>query len=118
MCIHNSKTRSRIEKGYLLIYILGIISLVTGFFFESAYIYIPLVFLYESGYEEIKNKVRILGTFWKLFLNLGLFLFSLSAFIGGMTDKRVTVEVRRGMLVISVIVSIALVIFNFLSYLF
>lgn len=116
MCIHNLKMRSRIAKGYLILYIIGIISLVTGFFFLSAYFLVPIVSYYEDpGYWVYDDMRKNLGTLWIQYTNIGLILFLLSTFIGGMTDKRLTVEVRRGLLVTSVILSIGLVLFNYFT---
>jgi len=58
--------------------------------------------------------INNLSTFSTLFLNLGLGLFLISTFVGAMTDKRFSIEVKRGMLIASVLGIIALVIFNYL----
>ncbi len=112
--IPNSDKRAVFKKGYVLIFILGIISLLTGFVLASVVDFIPSVNYGDPGYEEYVNLIMNLGTLSTLFLNLGLGLFLLSTFVGAMTDKRFSIEVKRGMLISSVLGIIALVIFNYL----
>ena len=100
MCIPNSEKRAVLKRGYVIIFILGIISLLTGFLLESVFWFIPSVFLFIP--------------ISRFFLNLGLGLFFISTFIGAMTDKRFSIEVKRGMLIASVLGIIALIMFNFL----
>ena len=114
MCIPNSEKRAVFKKGYVIIFILGIISLLTGFVLESVVGFIPRVDYGDPGYEEFMDLLMNLLNFSTLFLNLGLGLFLISTFVGAMTDKRFSIEVKRGMLIASVLGIIALVIFNYL----
>ena len=114
ICILNSEKRAVFKKGYVIIFILGIISLLTGFVLASVVGFIPSVSWGDPGYEEYIDLITNLGTLSTLFLNLGLGLFLISTFVGAMTDKRFSIEVKRGMLIASVLGIIALVISNYL----
>lgn len=114
MCIPNSERRAVFKRGYVIIFILGIISLLTGFLLESVIGFIPSLSWGDPGYEEYNDLITKLGTFSTLFLNLGLGFFLISTFVGAMTDKRFSIEVKRGMLIASVLGIITLVIFNYL----
>lgn len=112
ICISNSEKRAVFKKGYVIIFILGIISLLTGFVLASVVGFIPRVSWEDPGYMEYINLTWNLGALSTLFLNLGLGLFLISTFAGAMTDKRFSIEVKRGMLIASVLGIIALVISN------
>ena len=114
ICIPNSEKRAVFKKGYVKIFILGVASLLTGYVLASIDGFIPSVDWGDSGYEEYIDLIMNLGTLSTLFLNIGLGLFLLSTFVGAMTDKRFSIEVKRGMLISSVLGIIALVIFNYL----
>lgn len=114
ICIPNSEKRAVLKKGYVIIFILGIISLLTGFVSTSVVGFIPRVNHGDPGYEEYINLINNLGTLSTLFLNLGLGLFLISTFTGAMTDKRFSIEVKRGMLIAFVLGIIALLISNYL----
>ena len=114
ICIPNSEKRAVFKKGYVIIFILGIISLLTGFVLTSLVGFIPKINHGDPGYEEYIDLITNLGTLSTLFLNLGLGLFLISTFVGAMTDKRFSIEVKRGMLIASVLGIIALLISNYL----
>ena len=114
ICISNSEKRAVFKKGYVIIFILGIISLLTGFVLTSLVGFIPKINHGDPGYEEYIDLITDLGTLSTLFLNLGLGLFLISTFVGAMTDKRFSIEVKRGMLIASVLGIIALLISNYL----
>jgi len=105
---------SNIKKGYVIIFILGTISLVTGFVLTSLVGFIPSVDYGDPGREEYIELIMNLGALSTLFLNLGLGLFLMSTFVGATTDKRFSIEIKRGMLIASVLGVIALVISNHL----
>ena len=111
--IPNSEKRAVFKNGYVIIFILGVASLLTGFVLASTNGFIPRVDYGDPGYEEYMDLITNLGTLSTLFLNLGLGLFLLSTFVGAMTDKRFSIEVKRGMLVASILGILALVIFNY-----
>ena len=111
--IPNSEKRAVFKNGYVIIFILGVASLLTGFVLASTNGFIPRVDYGDPGYEEYIDLITNLGTFSTLFLNLGLGLFLLSTFVGAMTGKRFSMEVKRGMLVASILGILALVIFNY-----
>jgi len=114
ICIPNSEKRAVLKKGYVIFFILGIISLLTGFVLTSVVGFIPSVSWGDSGYDEYIDLITNLGTLSTLFQNLGLGLFLISTFAGAMTDKQFSIEVKRGMLISSVLGIIALLISNYL----
>ena len=81
MSISNLEKRARFKRRYYVIYILGIISLLIGFFIANAISFIPIISFHEPGWEQYDNSVENLGTLWTLFLNLGLILFSYIALL-------------------------------------
>ena len=111
--IPNSEKRAVFKNRYVIIFLLGVASLLTGFVLASTNGFIPRVDYGDPGYEEYIDLIANLGTFSTLFLNLGLGLFLLSTFVGAMTGKRFSMEVKRGMLVASILGILALVIFNY-----
>lgn len=112
--IPNSETRANFKKVYVIVFLLGTISLVTGLVLTSLDGFIPNVNFGDPGYEEYLNLISNLGTLSTLFMNLGLGLFLLSTFVGATTDKRFSTEMKRGMLIASVLGVFALIIFNHL----
>jgi hypothetical protein len=116
--IPKSETIANLKKVYVLIFILGTISLVTGFILTSLVGFIPSVDFGDPGREEYLVLIANLGTLSTLFMNLGLGLFILSTFVGATTDKRFSIEFKRGMLISSVLGIIALVVFNHLIFYF
>lgn len=110
--------KSYFKKGYVVIFILGIISLLTGFALASVVGFIPSVDFGDPGYEEYFDLINNLGNFSTLFLNLGLGLFLISTVVGAMTDKRLSVDLKRGMLIASVLGILALVVFNYVIFYF
>jgi hypothetical protein len=114
ICIPNSEKRAVLKKGYVIIFILGVISLLTGFVLTSVVGFIPKINHGDPGYEEYIDLITNLGNLSTLFLNLGLGLFLISTFVGAMTDKRFSIEVKRGMLIASVLGIIALLVSNYL----
>ena len=111
--IPNSEKRAVFKNGYVIIFILGVASLLTGFVLASTNGFIPRVDYGDPGYEEYIDLITNLGTFSTLFLKLGLVLFLLSTFVGAMTGKRFSMEVKSGMLVAAILGILALVIFNY-----
>ena len=116
--IPKSETIANLKKVYVIIFILGTISLVTGFILTSLVGFIPSVDFGDPGREEYITLIMNLETLSTLFMNLGLGLFVLSTFVGATTDKRFSIEFKRGMLISSVLGVIALVVFNHLIFYF
>jgi hypothetical protein len=112
ICITNSDKRANYKKLYVIIFLLGAISLVTGIILTSLIGFIPSVDFGDPGREEYLNLIANLEILSTLFMNIGLGLFLMATFIGATTDKRFTTEMKRGMLIASVLGVFALVIFN------
>lgn len=115
MCIPNSENRENFRKILVIIFSLAAFSLIIGFSIESLVSFIPTIEYGEPGYEEYVELIMNLGTLSTLFLNIGLGLFFMSTFIGAMTNRRVPIEIKKGMLIASGLGIIALVIFNYLG---
>ena len=118
MSIPNSGERAFFKKGYVIIFILGIISLIIGFILTSLIGFIPSIDFGDPGYEEYYDLIMNLNSIIPLCMNLGFGLFLLSTFIGAVTDKRFSIEVKKGMLIASVLGFFSLVIFNYLTLYF
>lgn len=114
MFIPNSEERAFFKKGYVIIFILGIISLIVGYVLTSTVGFIPGVDFGDPGFDEYQELIMNLNSLSTLCLNLGLGFFLLSTFIGAVTDKRFSIEVKKGMLIASVLGLFSLVIFNYL----
>ena len=114
ICITNSDKRANFKKVYVIVFLLGAISLITGFILTSLIGFIPSVDFGDPGREEYLELIANLGTLSTLFMNLGLGFFLLATFIGATTDKRFSTELKRGLLIASVFGVLALVIFNHL----
>jgi len=118
MFISNSEVRAILKKGYVIIFILGIISLIIGLVLTSLIGFIPSVNYGDPGYEEYHDLILNMNSLSILCLNLGFGLFLLSTFIGAVTDKRFSIEVKKGMLIASVLGVFSLLIFNYFTFYF
>ncbi|NHJ20487.1 MAG: hypothetical protein EAX91_06075 [Candidatus Lokiarchaeota archaeon] len=112
--ITNSDKRANFKKFYVIIFLLGAISLLTGFVLTSLIDFIPSVDIGDPGREEYLELIANLGTMSTLFMNIGLGLFLMATFIGATTDKRFSTELKKGLLIASVLGVSALVLFNYL----
>ena len=112
ICITNSDKRANFKKFYVIIFLLGAISLVTGFVLTSLIGFIPSVDIGDP--VEYLHLITNLGIMSTLFMNIGLGLFLIASFIGATTDKRFSTELKKGLLIASVLGVSALVLFNYL----
>jgi hypothetical protein len=96
------------KKGYVKIFILGINLLIFGFVISTLLSIIPRVSYGDPGYNEYIYLMRILSSISRLFLQIGIVMFSLSLFIGALTDRTLSENVKRGLVIASGIGMLAL----------
>jgi len=114
MLISNSNSRDLIrkpiyKKGYVLIFVLGIISIIVGLSITTAITFIPSKSSMDPDYDDYIKLMQRLPSVSILFQNIGIALFSVSTFIGAITDETLSREVKRGMIITSGIGIVALV---------
>ena len=96
------------EKDYLKIFVVSILLLIVGIILIFATnIYITYTDL--STRSEVRN-YRSLVTFTQLFLQLGMILFAVSTFLGGLRDDTLSPEVRKGMIFASSVAMVGFVV--------
>ena len=105
-----STGKSNLKKGYVIIFLGFIILIIVGGIILSITRLIPSVDWGDPGYDEYITLTTNLATVSVLFQNIGITLFSLSTFLGAITDERLSKEVRRGMVIASGIGVIALLV--------
>ncbi|MFW9874633.1 MAG: hypothetical protein ACFFG0_16120 [Candidatus Thorarchaeota archaeon] len=90
---------SIIKKGFVKIFILSISLLIFGFVIGSLLTIIPKVSYTEPGYDEYLYLMRILSSASRLFVQIGIVMFSLALFMGALTDRTLSENVKRGLVV-------------------
>ena len=105
-----STGKSNLKKGYVIVFLVFIILIIVGGIILSITRLIPSVDWGDPGYDEYITLTTNLATVSVLFQNIGITLFSLSTFLGAITDERLSKEVRRGMVIASGIGVIALLV--------
>ena len=105
-----STGKSNLKKGYVIVFLGFIILIIVGGIILSIARLIPSVDWGDPGYDEYITLTTNLATVSVLFQNIGITLFSLSTFLGAITDERLSKEVRRGMVIASGIGVIALLV--------
>ena len=118
MGVINSEKRAFFKKGYVIIFILSVSFLIASFIVITIASIIPSVDFGDPGYENYIIIITNLDTISTLFMNLGLGLFLLANFVGAMTENRLSGEVKRGMLIASLLGLTALILFNYLMIYF
>jgi len=101
-----------LKKRYAQVFILALIALIAGIVIPSLISFIPIVEYGDPGYEDYLLLLSRLSSLSILFQNLGIILFTFSAFMGAITDRLLSNEVRRGLIIASGIGVVALIIFN------
>ncbi|MHA2289116.1 MAG: hypothetical protein ACXABG_10050 [Promethearchaeota archaeon] len=99
-----------LKKRYLKIFLTAFIVLVCGFAVISIASFIPRPSLYDPAYEIYQYLMQTSLAVAKLLIEIGLALFSVSSFIGALTDRSVSDNVKRGMMIASGIAILGLVV--------
>ena len=94
----------------MIVFLVFIIFIIIGAIILSITRIIPSVDWGDPGYDEYITLTNNLTTVSVLFQNIGITLFSLSTFLGAITDERLSKEVRKGMVIASGIGVIALLV--------
>jgi hypothetical protein len=89
------------KKGYIKLFLIALSILMCGLVIMTIISIIPQPSYLDPGYENYQNIVKINSALAKLFVEIGLVLFSVSSFIGAITDRDLTDNVKRGMMIAS-----------------
>ena len=99
-----------LKKGYVKIFTAGIILIIAGFITSSLFNFIPRLSYSDPGYDDYINLLRIFSSISRLFLQIGMVLFILSFFIGALTDRTLSDNLKKGMILASGVAIFGLVI--------
>ena len=102
--------KSTFEKGYMKAFISSIVLLILGIIIMSIANFIAVLADPSTPemYEFVMRTIAAFATFSRLFLQLGMVIFTLSTFLGAVRDTTVSGEVRKGMAAASAIGILAL----------
>ncbi len=103
-------SRSTFEKNYMKAFISSIVLLIFGIILLSISSLI-VIFADPQTPQMAEDYLKIiysLNAFAKLFLQLGMVIFSLSTFLGAVRDTTLSGEVRKGMAAASALGILAL----------
>jgi hypothetical protein len=99
-----------LKKGYIKIFTTGTILIIAGFIATSVFSIIPRPSYSDPGYDAYINLMRAFMSISRLFLQIGMVLFILSFFIGALTDRTLSDNVKKGMILASGVAIFGLVI--------
>ena len=105
-------SRKFIKNGYVLVFSLSILFLLTGFVITTVANVIPSIDYGDPGFDEYEYSMTVLSSLSTLVQNIGIVLFSVSTFLGAVTAESLSIEVRRALAIASGIGIVALVLFN------
>ncbi|MFW9784172.1 MAG: hypothetical protein ACFFFB_17965 [Candidatus Heimdallarchaeota archaeon] len=105
-----------LKRHYVRLFISSLALMIIGFIVTSVANYIPPISFGDPGYEAYSFLMDILSSLAIMFQNIGIVLFSLSSFMGSFVDELLSVQVKRGMLMASVLGIVALVIYNYVFF--
>lgn len=100
------------EKDYLKIFVISILLLIVGIILIFATnLYLTYADPSTPGeYEDYIRNINSLTTFATLFFQLGMILFAMSTFLGGLRDDTLSPEVRKGMIFASSVAMLGFVV--------
>lgn len=99
-----------LKKAYIKIFISAFCILICGFVIISIVSLIPRPSFGDPNYSDYQNLMLNSYTLAKLFIEIGLALFSVSSFLGAISDNIIADNVKRGMMIASGISILGLVI--------
>ncbi len=111
----NSTESTRIsilKKGYVIVFLTFIILFIVGTILLSTASLIPQIDYGDPGYKQYIKLTNDLTTISGMLKNIAITLFTLSTFLGAISDRRLSIEVRRGMAIAAGIGVVALVLLN------
>lgn len=86
--------------------------MLVGFAMPTIMNFIPEVNYGDPGYEDYQDLMSRLASLATLFQNIGILLFTFSAFMGAVVDGTLSNEVRRGLIIASGVGILALIVLN------
>ena len=99
------------EKDYLKIFVVSILLLIVGIILIFARnMYITYADPDPGELEDYYRNLNSLATFTALFFQLGMILFAVSTFLGGLRDETLSPEVRKGMIFASSVAMVGFVV--------
>ncbi len=100
------------EKDYLKIFVISILLLIVGIILIFATnIYDTYADPSTPGeWDDFDRNIDSLETFTALFFQLGMILFAVSTFLGGLRDDTLSPEVRKGMIFASSVAMVGFVV--------
>ena len=108
--LNNQDRQTVLKRGYVKIFITAFIILFCGFVVISIASFIPRPSYSDPDYGDYQNLIRSVSVLAKLLIEIGLSLFSVSSFLGAITDANIADNIKRGMMVASGISVLGLVI--------
>jgi len=108
--LNDQDRQTVLKRGYVKIFLTAFIVLFCGFVVISIVSFIPRPSYSDPDYEDYQNLMRSFSILTKLLIEIGLSLFSVSSFLGAITDANIADNVKRGMMVASGISVLGLVI--------
>ena len=108
--LNDQDRQTVLKRGYVKIFLTAFIVLFCGFVVISIVSFIPRPSYSDPDYGDYQNLIRSVSVLAKLLIEIGLSLFSVSSFLGAITDANIADNVKRGMMVASGISVLGLVI--------
>ena len=108
--LNDQDRQTVLKRGYVKIFITAFIILFCGFVVISIASFIPRPSYSDPDYGDYQNLIRSVSVLAKLLIEIGLSLFSVSSFLGAITDANIADNIKRGMMVASGISVLGLVI--------
>ena len=103
---------STLKKAYVIIFIIFVLLIIAGFIIRGFTTWIPEPDWADPIYDDYQYLMMWLASLSILFQNIGIALFSLATFLGAITDRDLTKQVRTGLAIASGLAIVALIIFG------
>ena len=107
-----SSLKSTLKKGYVKIFLVFVIVIIVGFIIRSWTSWIPEPDWVDPIYDDWEYLMIWLITLAMLLQNIGIALFTFATFLGAISDRNLSKEVRTGLAIASGLGIIALIIFG------
>ncbi len=108
----DSSLKSNIKKGYVIIFIIFLTLIVAGFIMRGWANMIPEPEWSDPIHDDYEYLMTWMAAMSALFQNIGIVLFSFATFLGAISDRNLSNQVRTGMAIASGLGIIALIIFG------
>ena len=108
----DSSFKSTLKKGYVLIFLVFVIAIITGFIVRSLGSWIPQPDFMDPAYDDYEYLMIWLGVLGRLLQNIGIALFTFATFLGAISDRNLSNQVRTGLAIASGLGLVALIVFG------